>query len=151
MKVDENCMMNVSVRLVYFDWSSLLSAIIWLKYHKKTHLPNNSARGVVRQGNRKVIATMNQMVMFTVKCTWSHRFLWFPIGPSEYNLWKKQNMHDVTPFIQWYTNIFFLVIFCFIISITFQATWEFFYSIIMWGINKNCWQQYYFLWDAHRL
>ena len=48
MKVEENCMRNVSLGLVYLDWSSLLSIYIWLKYHqkKKTHLRNNSAHSV---------------------------------------------------------------------------------------------------------
>ena len=46
MRVDEICLRNVSLGQVYFDQSSLLSAFIWLIYHKKTHLPNCSARGV---------------------------------------------------------------------------------------------------------
>ena len=47
LKVDENCMKNVVLGLVYLDRSSLVSAFIWLKYHKKTHLPNCSARSVL--------------------------------------------------------------------------------------------------------
>ena len=46
MLVDEYCMRNGSLGLVYLDPSSLLSTFIWLKYHKNTHLLNNSACSV---------------------------------------------------------------------------------------------------------
>ena len=46
MKVDENCMRDVSFGLDYQSLSTLLSTLFWLKYHKKLHLPNNLAPGV---------------------------------------------------------------------------------------------------------
>ena len=49
-KVDENCMKDVLLGLAYLDRSSLVSAFIWLKYHKKTHLPNCSTCVVVKWG-----------------------------------------------------------------------------------------------------
>ena len=46
LKVYENRLKNVLLGQVYLDQSSLVSASIWLKYHKKTRPPNCSARGV---------------------------------------------------------------------------------------------------------
>ena len=46
MLVDEDCMRNVSLGLVYLDLRSFVSTFIWLKYKKNMHLLNNSAHGV---------------------------------------------------------------------------------------------------------
>ena len=51
MKVDENCLRDVSFGLVYSHWSSLLSTSILLKYHKIKHLHNSSERTVAGVSN----------------------------------------------------------------------------------------------------
>ena len=47
MKVDEICMVDVSLGLVYSHLSSWSSIFILLKYRKKTHLHNSVERTVV--------------------------------------------------------------------------------------------------------
>ena len=74
MKVDENCMRNLSLGFVYSDRSSLLSAFIRLKYHKKAHLPNFSACGV----NCSCWAALN--------CGCCSRFLWLALAQCVYSL-----------------------------------------------------------------
>ena len=52
MKVDEICMVDVSLGLVYSHLSSWSSIFILLKYRKKTHLHNSVERTVDTKDKR---------------------------------------------------------------------------------------------------